>query len=76
MDNADPFLDQMALDHLKKFNLQRALHPAFSPGPAPSDFAPFGVFKRKIPGLEFGSLQELVSEVTDITSANAFGEWE
>jgi hypothetical protein len=55
-------------DYLKQFNFQTDPHPPLSPGLALSDFYIFRPIKGKRAASEDGRAEELVSEVTDITS--------
>jgi hypothetical protein len=71
------------LEGPKGMNFRPVPHPPFSPDLAPSDFELFEAIKRKMAALEFGRTEELVDEVTDITSwishialANVVREWE
>jgi hypothetical protein len=62
--------------------MKRALHPAFSPDLAPSDFYLFGKIKTALMGSEFESEQELLDGVLGIVNAisreeleGVFEEW-
>jgi hypothetical protein len=68
VDNVVPHRSKVTSDDLKEFNFRLLPHPPFSTGLAQSDFYLFGVIKGTLAGSEFGSAEELVSELVDVTS--------
>jgi hypothetical protein len=47
-------------------SIKRAPHPAYSPGPAPSDFYLFGYLKQVLAGQEFPDGEALFGAVNEI----------
>jgi hypothetical protein len=83
IDSVSPHRPKLRSNYLKEFIFRPLPHHPFWAALAGADFYLFGPIKAERASSEFGSAEEVVSDVTDATSlilhvtlTNVFGEWE
>jgi hypothetical protein len=83
MNNATPQRAKLTKSYFKTLQLREAGQSPHSPDLAPSDFYRFGEWKEQTAGSEFGSTEELLGTIRQLTNAisraeleSSFQEWE